>query len=351
MGFDVHVVGGGPSGSISAISALRNNFNVVVSEEHERSGFPVRCSGLISKNGLDYLSKYVDYKKHIINFLRGAIVYVGKEQLIFDAKETNAYVVDRASFDQELMWNAEIEGAKLEFSKRITNKFQARNIIAADGPLSTIASNLGFPSIKKYAVTLQAFVKRNARKDFVEVFISSKNYPGLFGWYIPHNEEYGEVGVGTLLPNNPSLAFRHLMKRLKIVNYPTPTGALIPLRLRKKTAVNGKRNVLLVGDAAGQVKSSTGGGVVMGGRCAEIAGRFADNPEMYEREWKGKYMADFLMHKSIQSFISLNPDVVLEKTAILFRKLGGISLLEGAREMDMPTRILPSLLTAKRMFK
>jgi flavin-dependent dehydrogenase len=61
---------------------------------------------------------------------------------------------------------------------------------------------------------------------------------------------------------------------------------------------------MLVGDAAGHVKSTTGGGVVMGGLCAiegaKVACRALENDDFsgeflynYDREWKKKYDSEF----------------------------------------------------------
>ena len=61
--------------------------------------------------------------------------------------------------------------------------------------------------------------------------------------------------------------------------------ALIPVSRRKQTV---KHNALLVGDAAGQVKATTGGGIVFGAKCARV---LADclakgKPKDYEAAWR-----------------------------------------------------------------
>ncbi|HNT61171.1 MAG TPA: FAD-dependent oxidoreductase, partial [Candidatus Bilamarchaeaceae archaeon] len=109
----VHVVGAGPAGSVAAISALRGGKKAFLSEEHPSPGTPVDCSGLVSREGLESLSDLVDYKKHTINKMRGAILDFAGHTSIVDAKKPVAFVIDRASFDLELAKKAESEGARL----------------------------------------------------------------------------------------------------------------------------------------------------------------------------------------------------------------------------------------------
>jgi len=65
----------------------------------------------------------------------------------------------------------------------------------------------------------------------------------------------------------------------------TEFNALIPLRARAQTV---KGNTLLVGDAAGQVKATTGGGIVFGAKCGRVLAECVarGEPSAYEREWR-----------------------------------------------------------------
>ena len=62
-------------------------------------------------------------------------------------------------------------------------------------------------------------------------------------------------------------------------------AALIPVSRRKQTV---KHNALLVGDAAGQVKATTGGGIVFGAKCARVLADCISRgkPEDYEAAWR-----------------------------------------------------------------
>ncbi len=337
----VHVVGGGPAGSIAAISAIRNGQDVIVSEEHPVSGIPENCSGLFSKDGLESLLPFVDYRKCVINPIRGADIHLIDQELNIRRDGPVGYVCDRSMLDRMLAENAEAEGARFYYGERIKDSFRSEHIIGADGPLSTVAERFAFPRIKKHAATLQTPVPYKCEDPHaVQVFLSNRMFPGFFGWIIPQNEEVAEFGVGVQLPHRAQDAWDAFI-RLKGVDAPRPRGWLIPIKVRRKTAARiGKHNVLLAGDAAGQVKSTTGGGVVFGGNCAALAGRFADDPLRYELEWRMRFGPDLAMHGLIHRYLSKQSD---EKIMTLGRRLKRFNCdhyLSNYGHMDRPTKML-----------
>ena len=338
----VHVVGGGPAGSIAAISALRSGHSVVLSEEHVEAGLPRNCSGLFSRDGLESLSPFIDYRRHVVNTIKGARINFAGTDFIVRRKAPVAFVCDRAGMDRELASLAGAEGAEIHYGERIRTSFHSRNIIGADGPLSAIARHFGFPAINRHAATLQAQIRYAAEDPhMIEMHISNSRFPGFFAWVIPQNETCAEFGVGVELPHRPILAWNHLMKLKGIENAQKPRGFVIPLSPRGFTAKrHGRRNVLLAGDAAGQVKSTTGGGVIFGGNCAALAGRHAENPGRYELEWRLRYGADLALHRMIHSFISSRSDAQLSAFCRRIKKLNLDSYLSHHGHMDRPTRMM-----------
>jgi len=344
----VHVIGAGPAGSIAAISAIRSGFDVSVSEEHLSAGVPRNCSGLFSKDGLESLSPYLDYRKHVLNPVTGARIHFDGEVFTVRRKSPVAFVCDRSGMDRALAESAGDEGARFDFGERVTSSFKSSNIIAADGPLSLVARHFGFPPLRKHAGTLQAQIPYAAEDPrMIEMHISNSRFPGFFGWVIPQNESYAEFGVGVELPLKPIHAWNHLMKLKGIGKAHKPRGFVIPLAPRSVTAKrHGGRNVLLAGDAAGQVKSTTGGGVIFGGMCAALAGRHAGNPRRYELEWRLRYGADLALHRMIHSFISSRSDAELSAFCRRIKKLNLDSYLSHHGHMDRPTRMMGPHLVA-----
>jgi len=343
---DVHVIGGGPAGSIAAVSAARTGFNVVVSEEHEKSGSPSNCSGLFSKEGIESLGCFFDYRKFVLNRVRGAVIDFSGEKIKVSSKDVVGVVCDREKMDEEISGNAESEGVKFEYCKRIKGVYHSDNIIGADGPSSGVAGNFNFPKIKKYVGTFQADARYYSENpDFVEIFISS-SFPGFFGWVIPKNEETAELGCGVVLPNSPRDAFKELLKIKGVERTENEKGWTIPIKWREKTAGTfGNKNVLLVGDAAGQTKATTGGGIVFGGNCAAIAGENADDPEEYERKWKRKFGVDLFIHQIIQNHLEGKTDDELRRLGRWIKELKLDDYLSRKGHMDKPTRMVrPELL-------
>ncbi len=343
----VHIIGAGPSGSIAAMSALRAGFEPVVSEEHPESGIPENCSGLFSKDGLDSLKDFLDYRKLIINPINGADVYIGQSKLHIRKKEPIAYVCSRSGLDQTLSENAINEGVKIKYGQRVTSNFESKNIIGADGPTSNVASHFGFPKITKYASTLQAHVKYKCNDlHAVEVFISNEKFPGFFAWVIPHDEYSAEFGVGVEMPHKAIDAWNKLLKMKKIENTSKPRGWAIPLSTRKKTGMTkGEYKVLLAGDAAGQVKATTGGGVIFGGNCAAVAGKLADNPSRYDFEWRLRFGADLKSHQIVHNYLAKMNEQQIESLGKRLVKLKIDEYLSQNGHMDRPTRMIrPQLL-------
>lgn len=338
----VHIVGAGPAGSVAAISAVRNNFDVVVSEEHPVAGIPENCSGLFSKDGLNSLSDFIDYKKAVINSIYGANIYFLDEQFSVKKKEPVGFVCNRSAIDMDLAAKAEQEGARINYGERITDSFYSDNIIGADGPFSTVANNFSFKKIGSYAVALQAIVDyRCADLHKVEVFLSNSLFPGFFGWVIPHDEYRAEFGVGVVFPHDVHHAWKSLFKLKGIQNTAKPKGHIIPLKTRLRTAARiGNKNILLVGDAAGQVKSTTGGGVIFGGNCAALAGKYAEQPLRYELEWRLRFGTDLAVHKFIHSYISSLSDSTMSLLGKRLKKLNCDDYLSNYGHMDRPTKMI-----------
>ena len=338
----IHIVGAGPSGSIAAISALRNGHDVIISEEHQSAGLPQNCSGHFSKDGLDSLKPFTDYRKTIINPIRGAHIHLAGERLSVRRGSPVSFVCDRAALDLSLASRAEEDGAKMNYGERISSHFHSEHIIGADGPHSAVARHFSFPPLRKFAATLQAMADyRCEDPDMVEVYLSNEAFPGFFGWVIPHDEHRAEFGVGVELPHRATDAWNRLMKLKGVRTHPRPNGFVIPLEVRARTAKTaGRRNVALVGDAAGQVKATTGGGVVFGGNCAAIAGRSITHAGIYEAEWRGRFGLDLAIHSFIHDYIASQSDRQLAAIGKRLKKLNCEEYLARNGHMDHPTRML-----------
>jgi len=316
MNYDVVVVGAGPVGSTAARYAALNGAKVLLLEEHQSIGSPVGCTGLLSTRAVAEC-ELKPSDEFVFNSVRGAFVHAPDGQsLPIDGKQTKAYVVSRKNFDRKLAVMALEEGVELslrasviEFEKgnleigtgekksypvklRILRNGMLETIstsvvIGADGVKSRIASYAGLEKPARVLPGIQIEAPYSSEdSDFVELFPGS-SAPGFFAWTVPIDEKISRIGLALepglaykndrqessplyylekFLSSNPHVKSRYSGGMLDFV-----VGG-IPIGPPERTVSDG---VLLVGDAAGQAKPTSAGGIYTGAFAAKIAGKIA----------------------------------------------------------------------------
>ena len=148
-------------------------------------------------------------------------------------------------------------------------RMTSRTVIGADGAFSKVAGLAGWPQ-QPTVPLVQAVVPlpRDLPVDTTRVWFVPQDTP-YFYWLIPENEERGVLGlIGEDGPRTRQCLERFLDRQgLRAIEY---QGGRIPkyerwIPARRKL---GGGDVYLVGDAAGQVKVTTVGGIVTGLRGA-----------------------------------------------------------------------------------
>jgi digeranylgeranylglycerophospholipid reductase len=296
---DVLVVGAGPAGSSAAYELARRGHSVLVAEEHPRVGHPVQCAGLVSARVLELAGS----RSTVLRAVRGAAVYSPSlHRLGFRADEPRAFVIDRGGLDRELADRAARAGARFETGLRFDAgernpsgtlrarfrrtdgsafELEARLVIGADGVASAVARAFGLRRKIEILPAFEAeFPESPGDAEEVEVYLGTRFAPGLFGWWIPDGSGGARVGLaatadGTSARQYFARLLEHLERRF---GRPlrSPTSYLvsgIPIGTLPKIVGDG---VLLVGDAAAQVKPLSGGGIFLAQRAAQIAAETAD---------------------------------------------------------------------------
>jgi len=283
---DVLIVGAGPSGCFLGELLAKKGFSVIILEEHEKIGEPVECAGLFSTKVFEVAE--ISPKEVRGNPIRGARVVSEGSSFEFKADEIKAYSVDRALFDRALAERAEKAGAeillgrkfrKMRDGRALTDReeFEARIYVGADGVRSRMRWEIG-EKVEKIIGASQLEIDREIESDLVEVYpCFSGTY---FSWKIPFHEKMRVGAAG----KNHADAVRKLSEKGEIKR-----GA-IPLGMVRRSV---SRNILLLGDSAGQVKPSSFGGVYPSLRCSQIAadvieGALAYGRSLmeYDRRWK-----------------------------------------------------------------
>ncbi len=360
----VHVVGAGPAGSFAALSALKAGHDVYLSEEHERIGQPVHCSGLVSASGLKQMDDVVPYKKVIRNPIYRANLHGANSCFSLSYAQPKAYVIERGKFDFLAAQKFIDAGGKVlpGHGVRRLEDLKSRNVIGADGPISTISRLFDFPRIRAYTSCWQGdFSYRCIDTGAVEVFFDPRLCPGFIGWIIPTSEETAEIGLGVASAKGLHAARNQFLSKLGIQEKKPESefSALIPLSVRKKTAGifgsganpaalaragpsgSGRAyHVCLAGDAAGQVKASSGGGIFFGSSCGRLAGQLFEHPDEYEKAWRSKYGLDLALHGLLRRGLNSLPSFGVDLWLASMKALRFDWLLAESGEMDEYSKML-----------
>ena len=312
---DVVVIGAGPVGSYIAYLLADAGYGVVVLEQRERVGEQVCCTGVIGQECASLLG--IDGNVILRQVKSARLFSPSGKCLRLRRQETQAYVIDRAAFDVALAARAQSKAADFVLSSAVRNievegdrvrvevaregkklNFEARAVVVATGYGSRLVEGLGLGGVGDFAVGAQAEVETRG-VDEIEVFFGQEVVPGFFGWIVPTSPNRALVGL--LTRQRPGHYLRKLMASLLVQGRVVSTEAElsyggVPLKPLPRTY--GER-LVVVGDAGGQVKPTTGGGIYFGLLCAGIAAntlcRALETNDLsaralasYERKWKRK---------------------------------------------------------------
>ncbi|MEW6034341.1 MAG: NAD(P)/FAD-dependent oxidoreductase [Chloroflexota bacterium] len=309
---DVLVVGAGPAGSHIAGDLARRGYRVKVLEEHDAPGEAVCCTGIVGSECFRRLSKT---GVKVLREARSAVFYSPTGKSIRLEKETpQAYVLDRLSLDQSLAREAEGHGAEYVFGCHVedistvdghvqvrslyegkSSVLKARSLVAACGFNPGWISRLGLGPVDDFAVAAQTEVETTVSE--VEIRFSRGLAPGFFSWLVPTADGMGLAGLITR--ERPGHYLRKFLSQLALEGKVSSFSVgikygKVPLRPPRRSYGKG---ILVVGDAAGQVKPTTGGGIYYGLLCGDIASEVLDGAlrcgdlserrlSEYDRRWR-----------------------------------------------------------------
>ncbi|MEM2849931.1 MAG: NAD(P)/FAD-dependent oxidoreductase [Candidatus Bathyarchaeia archaeon] len=348
--YDVCIIGAGPSGLSTALSASMRGVKVAVLEEHGEVGFSnARCGGLVSERCIRNLKLSLK-GEYILNKVSEAIIHSPDGSLLTIKLGGRCFILDRATFEKTLASkalnnNAEIytgvKVKKLNFYKKhveietTSGAFKSGIAVDASGALSIFTpAVLGLkPSLRKPIPSAQAEAKVNGlNEDDAHVFLGRHIAPGFFGWVIPLNPNEARIGLACER-GNPILFLKNLLKKLNVkevygvTKWPIITGGPLPKTFKSR--------FLSVGDAAGQSKPTTGGGIFTGTVCGLIAGvaiarkveeDLVDTLSIYEKTWRKLLEYEFKMQRLYRRIFRTLDDETLDYAVSLMKNVGLNSL-------------------------
>ncbi|MDE1855936.1 MAG: NAD(P)/FAD-dependent oxidoreductase [Candidatus Micrarchaeota archaeon] len=353
----VAVIGAGTAGLMAANRLCELGIDTEVYDRSKTPGYPVRASGILSISGLGTLG--VDYKKVMTNALCGARLHIGRELVRIKARKPMAYVLERHELNNLLLEESKRLGANVMTGAAVNGALldrlsKDRIIVGADGAVSTVAKHFGFPPIGRQVLTYRAeYDYELADSEMVDLFFDNKITPGFFGWICPNSSGIAEIGIGIDSKYGNSRSSFEKFKKIGQVDEIVKNGRLItegasfiPIGMREHF-VKDREGVLLVGDAAGQVKPTTGGGIIFGGNGARYAaGAIKNHLESgaklseYERMWRKEFQKEVGLHSFFYNLYSSLDGKSLERIARAIKFFGLDSFLGKYGDMDRPSVVI-----------
>lgn len=330
---DLAIVGGGPAGLLTARRCAEAGLDVLLLEEHPQIGEPVHCTGVLSFETAA-LAKIPD--EIVLGRLQHAklVSPVGAacEVRWAASGSEEILVVDRGLFDRSLAEQAERAGAVIRLGARVDGvevddhgvtlavdgrNVSARACVLACGVSYRLHRQLGFGLPDRVVHTAQ--VEADAEpSETVELFFGREVAPDGFLWAVPiRRGDRPGLKLGALARGDAGGYLSRFIARPEIwARLRSSPGRMIrrllPLEPGPQTSSD---RVLLVGDAGGFTKPTTGGGIFYSLLTASLAadtliegfhgGRLdAEFLARYERRWAAELGADLRISAWLRQFLT-----------------------------------------------
>ena len=306
MYFDVVIAGGSVAGLICAREIASKNHSVLVIEEDYEIGTPEHCGGLVSTAGLEELG-IVPFRKTFDHLIESAEIYAPNgNSFSVNSKKQRVAEISRRELDKQIAHQAQKNGAIIKVRtsfQELTDKgvrtsegeIECQIFVDARGVSSLIHKDrTGILSSAQYEIYADWI-----KKGTVQVFFDQEKYPGFFAWVIPSDQGKGKIGVAGKGIN----VVEAIEKFLDTMgNYSTIRKIYAPIWIKGPIDkfIDGK--IVIVGDAAGQAKPTTAGGIYSSGMGGLYAGQAISkflkskdksDLEEYQKRWTEKFGKEF----------------------------------------------------------
>jgi len=369
---DVIVIGAGPSGLRAAGRLAAAGLDVRVLEKKSRVGANVVCTGIVGQEVFDEFG--LDRRSVIEELQTVRLVSPQATVLTYEHPRPFACVVDREKFDSALAAAAKAAGAAVACDARVDDIDVGRGgveVTVRDGDggvsrqaaaVAVLATGVDFGLQKKLGLATPRDFLNGAQveaslpgRGTTTLFFGRDVAPGAFAWSVPAGE--GKARVGLLTKKDPKACLRKLLD----AQFDGRPGMGEEVPIRTKPVAQGLLSgtfgdrVLAVGEAAGQTKTTTGGGISYGLTCADLAadvilecfGRSsfgaADLAE-YERRWKGLLKKEIVVGQYTRRMCARLSDGRIESLFHLAQTDGIVPIIREKADFDWHSGLIFALL-------
>lgn len=296
--YDVAVIGAGPAGVMAAWTAARDGAKTILLERETSAGRKPCAEGILSEVLDD--AELSPQPEFVASKIAGAFLYPPDEKKRVRVGG-GGYILDKPAFLKALAERAAAGGAEVLYGARVDRvsredelvraegirdsqpfSLKARVVVGCDGTSSVLARQF-FPR-KNYPV-IAAFQYdmigcHLEDESSLEIFIGHKKAPCGYIWIFPKGKGTANVGIGLkgsgakalldkFIQDHPTVFGESKIERSQAA--PVPVGGEVEDYVTS--------NMMLCGDAAGQVIPLTGAGIhtsIVAGKIAgEVAGKAA----------------------------------------------------------------------------
>jgi geranylgeranyl reductase family protein len=371
--YDVVIAGGSISGLMSARQIAKNGHSVLVLEEGFEVGTPDHCGGLVSKSALNDMGIEPTQKVFDSMINSAQIFSPNGKQIEINSRKQEVVVVNRRELDKQVALQAQQAGAEI----RVKTSFKEKTKRGVRTSVDEIGCKVlvdcrGISALinnQRDGILLSAQYEIYAdwiTDGKVEVYFDQIKYPGFFAWIIPSGKGVGKVGVAGKEINVSNTMEQFLRSKGK---YSTIRKIFAPIWIKGPIKDFVSTNVVIVGDAAGQAKPTTAGGIYSCGMGGFLAGnaitKYLETNKhsdllQYQKFWYDKFGKEFekqrLARKILEKvdnktidmiFDTITPEIISEISnkddfdyhAISIVKLLGIRKSLSAAQNIMSTEI------------
>ena len=353
----ITIIGAGPAGSYLGYLLAKEGKDVTIFEDHGTVGKPVQCTGIVTHS----IENFFKVKNDVIAKRLNKVIVSSKNNKI--SVNVDEIVMWRDKLDQFVAEMAKDAGARtllnhqfVEFSGRNSIKIKDKKnnkvkevkseiIVGADGPYSAVARASGLDTNSKKYIGMQAKVKLEMDTSSFETYFGG-DFPNFFGWAVPESEDTARIGIGCL-ENAQHYFYKFLKNRTGKDEIVCWESGLIPLYDPKR--IIQKDNVYLIGDAATQVKATTGGGIIPSLKAAQTLCDCILNNKNYDREFRKQSGKELMMHLRIRKILNRFSDKDYDKLINLMDSEKVRAILK-KYDRDTPIPLVMNLLLKEPRF-